>query len=394
MSRASEIPASNRAARAFGTVCFIVLTTMALISITGCSVRPAEQDVVERAPSFPAGTEDTGRYFELKLYYGTDRAETTVFPASWSSSKRSAHKFSGLRNDSGIVTYGTVRVSIPYTHEVGELDDRLFASDDPARSIVLLSAKNENVSSWVSQLRQELGSSTGRSALVYIHGYNVSFRDAARRCAQLAFDLEFSGVPMFFSWPSMDSTQLYTIDEATIEWTMPHLIEFLRTAIGEVDAQNVYIIAHSMGARATARALEALSRTDAELFERVKHVIFAAPDIDADVFKSQILPSFVSLTDLTLYASAGDVPIGASNFVHRYPRAGSAGETILVSAPLVTIDATGLDTSFLGHSYYATTEPMIGDIKEIIAGLPIDSRSLIRRSARGHYYEFRPEVIP
>jgi len=30
----------------------------------------------------------------------------------------------------------------------GELDDRLFASDDPTRSIVLLSAKNESVSSW------------------------------------------------------------------------------------------------------------------------------------------------------------------------------------------------------------------------------------------------------
>lgn len=122
-------------------------------------------------------------------------------------------------------------------------------------------------------------------------------------------------------------------------------------------------------------------------WNRVKHVIFAAPEIDADVFKSQILPSFVRLTDMTLYASAGDVPIGASNFIHRYPRAGSAGETILVSAPLVTIDATGLDTSFLGHSYYSTTEPMIVDIREIIAGLPIDSQSLIRRSARGQFYE-------
>jgi esterase/lipase superfamily enzyme len=35
-----------------------------------------------------------------------------------------------------------------------------------------------------------------------VHGYNVSFDDAALRTAQLAYDLTFDCPAAFFSWPS------------------------------------------------------------------------------------------------------------------------------------------------------------------------------------------------
>ena len=50
---------------------------------------------------------------------------------------------------------------------------------------------------------------TGRDqAFIYVHGFQTSFDQAARRAAQLAYDLDFDleadfrGVPMLFSWPS------------------------------------------------------------------------------------------------------------------------------------------------------------------------------------------------
>jgi esterase/lipase superfamily enzyme len=35
-------------------------------------------------------------------------------------------------------------------------------------------------------------------ALVFVHGYNVNFNDAVRRAAQIAYDLEFAGIPMVY----------------------------------------------------------------------------------------------------------------------------------------------------------------------------------------------------
>ena len=44
-----------------------------------------------------------------------------------------------------------------------------------------------------------------RSALIFVHGYNVSFQEAALRAAQIGFDLSVKGAMAFFGWPSQGS---------------------------------------------------------------------------------------------------------------------------------------------------------------------------------------------
>jgi esterase/lipase superfamily enzyme len=56
-----------------------------------------------------------------------------------------------------------------------------------------------------------------RDALIFVHGYNVSFQEAALRAAQIGFDLSVKGAMAFFSWPSQGATAHYSADEATIE---------------------------------------------------------------------------------------------------------------------------------------------------------------------------------
>ena len=48
---------------------------------------------------------------------------------------------------------------------------------------------------------------------VFVHGYNVTFEGAAQRTAQIAYDLKFSGAPIFYSWPSQARTLEYTVDD-------------------------------------------------------------------------------------------------------------------------------------------------------------------------------------
>jgi esterase/lipase superfamily enzyme len=71
----------------------------------------------------------------------------------------------------------------------------------PSKHIVVLSVKPLDRVAWSTSLRTAMKPWT-REALVFVHGYNVTFETAARRTAQLAYDLNFRGVPLMYSWPS------------------------------------------------------------------------------------------------------------------------------------------------------------------------------------------------
>jgi esterase/lipase superfamily enzyme len=72
------------------------------------------------------------------------------------------------------------------------------------------------------------------------------------------------------------------------------------------------------------------------------------------------------VADLTLYASAKDRALNASMGFHRYPRAGDAAPGIFVQKQVESIDASSVDTDFLGHSYVAESLELIEDLKQLI----------------------------
>jgi len=171
--------------------------------------------------------------------------------------------------------------------------------------------------------------SVGKSALVFVHGYNVSFVDAARRTAQMTYDLQFTGAPIFYSWPSAGKTQDYAVDETNVEWSGPHLTQFLVDVLSKTDASDVYLIAHSMGNRALANSVADVETGHPELRTKIREIILAAPDIDADTFKNEIAPRIIAAksatTHLTLYASSRDEALMASKVFHGYARGGGCG---------------------------------------------------------------------
>src|SRR5690606_3614266 len=91
---------------------------------------------------------------------------------------------------------------------------------------------------------------------IFIHGYNVTFRDAARRTAQIAYDLKFSGAPVMFSWPAQGDVEDYTIDENSAAWAESQVTQFLEATALASGARRMHIIAHSMGNRIVTKALE------------------------------------------------------------------------------------------------------------------------------------------
>src|SRR4051812_8412529 len=66
-----------------------------------------------------------------------------------------------------------------------------------------------------------------RSAVIFVHGYNVSFEEAALRAAQIGFDLSIKGAMAFFSWPSQGTLGGYAVDAATIEASKDVIADFM-----------------------------------------------------------------------------------------------------------------------------------------------------------------------
>ena len=154
---------------------------------------------------------------------------------------------------------------------------------------------------FYGSLHNRVRRSNARDAFVFVHGFNVSFEDAARRTAQLAYDLQFPGAPIMFSWPSCAEITSYPVDEATIDWVLPHLSQFIENIIVRGKVRTLHLIAHSMGNRALVRVLKDLAISNSSL--RFNQVLMAAPDVDRGEFL-QLTKSIKAVSErITLYAS-------------------------------------------------------------------------------------------
>ncbi len=304
----------------------------------------------------PTGPDSFAR---VNIFYATDRAR--------SGSDRPNDFYGGER---GPLEYGQVEVTVPRIHKPGAIEApsliRLEWSENPERHFVIARIATQTGAEMFSDLRQALQQKKSDEVFVFIHGYNVSFADAAKRTAQIAYDLNFDGVPILYSWPSRASTLSYLSDEAVVRLSGRHLLAFLEQVVAQSGAKRINLIAHSMGNRALADALELLAtgRTaagvTAPLFDEV---VFAAPDEDTGLFAEMVHTIRPLARRLTLYGSDSDLAILASREVHgEAPRAGEGAASMLISRGLDSVDMSALGEDMLGHSYFATSSSALTDI--------------------------------
>jgi len=309
-------------------------------------------------------------------------------PGEWYGNQRDKHAFH----------YGTCEVSVPIDHRMGELESpsvlKLEFQEDPAKHVILRRVEEEPADTFFAGLRASVNKSPRKEALVFVHGYNVTFADAARRTAQMAYDLNFEGAPIFYSWPSQGGFLPYEEDQTNVAWTVPHLKSFLSDIASRSGTGSLHLIAHSMGNRALTGALKSLAVERNKGLPVLNEIVLTAPDIDADIFKSQIVPAIKGVgRRITLYASSTDWALSASKRLHGYARAGESGSGLVVCKGVDTIDVTAVDTNGLGHSYYGDNASCLCDLFDLLKNsMPPDKRPrLYPKEQNGlKYWCFRP----
>jgi len=308
------------------------------------------------------------KYLEFPVFYGTSRKNDSAVPILF-----------GKERDSKLHT-GICKVSIPDAREVGEIPrpnwfTKLIYGESPKRYFTILSNELQDEIKFATHLNEAVLQSDEEDILLFIHGYNVSFDEAMYRSAQLGFDLNFKGAVTCFSWPSRGITASYDADVASAEASAFYFKQYLNILL-QSQAKKVFIIAHSMGNLLLTHALFELCLENKLPDIKIPEVIFAAPDVDADLF-TQKFNTLCGKSRFTLYASDKDKALLASYLLRSgYDRIGQGGMRLKLLNGLETIDASEVDTDFLGHGYFSSTKSLIDDIKMVFYGYKPDKRIL------------------
>lgn len=345
-------------------------TDMTTSEPMGTDVTPAEAgqvvasetEIAKHFPDYDAAV-TAGKVREVTVFYATDRKST-------SDSKSPGAAFGRERADKGQLSWGTCVVSIPKKRKIGSVPGIGVSTrqENPLRHIVLMKLNPLSQDLFVATLRTSVSGARKKELLVFVHGFNVTFENAARRTAQLAVDLEFDGVPVFYSWPAQGelTRAKYQMDQENARLTIPRLEKFLLELVDRSGATAIHLIAHSMGSDALTQALGRIASKRPQSLPIFTDVILTAPDIDRDNF-IQLAEEFKGAGKrFTMYASSNDKALHQANRVNRFPRVGDIRAGVVVVSGIETIDVSPVDRSVIGHFYYGANEPVIRDMRTLI----------------------------
>jgi len=295
---------------------------------------------------------------KLPVYYATNR----------NVEKRSSTKANRFGNKvSGELSYGTVLVNIPSEsyHKRGQLElpgRNIFGWQKVGESDKHFFIETLNSLSESLFLKSAVGED---DILLFVHGYNNSFKDAALRFAQVHHDLQFPGKPVFFSWPSAGGLDNYGDDEQAAAASSAAFAKVITTLLkGISESSNpdakIHLIAHSMGNRVVLKGLYQLDQSTPEGQQLLGHVVLAAPDVGARKF-AEYFPAMGSRSmTVSMYSNPNDLALKASRVKHVESR---AGEGPFFLDLLNNIDSRKADTSILGHGYFSSEDLLLVDLQ-------------------------------
>jgi esterase/lipase superfamily enzyme len=292
----------------------------------------------------------------VPIFFATNRAKTANLDTPFSGEPASE------------IFYGMAPVTIPVDkHRIGHVESphwwNLFPNKDKEHRFVLLEGLEPlTQSAFATQLETLLQSADAKDLLVFLHGYNVTFEEGARRAAQIAYDMKFPGAVILFSWPSAGSAMAYAKDEERAFASADRFAAFLKSLEGG-PWNRVHVMAHSMGNRVLLLGLADNQRPKLPLGQ----VVLTAADVYIPLFQEKF-PKLQGAGRLptTSYASNRDLALWLSSQLHRGSRVGLISGEPFVAPQLDTIDASAVDTGFLGHSYFSEKRSLITDLRLLL----------------------------
>lgn len=376
MPRTNPQTASTAACRARGRMLPLIL--MFVASVLANCARPPELIGVENA-AIPALS--VPGLAQHRIFIASTRQASEVTGAFYSG---------GRAPD---LSLASVEVTVPPNHVTGQLERPRHLPPDPRIEFSVINpVLFRTRASFMTEINHALATRPPghRKVLLFIHGYNTSTSDAILRLTQFIEDTGYQGVPVLFTWASAAKTPRYVYDLNSALIARIRLKD-MSDILGATDAEGIDIFAHSMG---TFLAMEGLvDAAQADRLgdrKRIDHIVLAAPDIDIDLFKTQIalLPRPI-LEKMYILISKDDSALRLSRRIAGgVPRVGAADAKALESLGPTVVDLSDITDSGSGnHTKFAGSPEVVrligaglntvgrfGDVPgldQFLTGLPI-----------------------
>ncbi|MEL7114092.1 MAG: alpha/beta hydrolase [Pseudomonadota bacterium] len=246
--------------------------------------------------------------------------------------------------------YFRAEVSIPPGHVPGQIETA--RQIDPDKHFALVSAEELARRAFIEAI--DAAPNTADMVGIYVHGYNTSILKAGLRVTQLQEDFDVPHPLVAFAWPSSGEFRGYVYDRDSVLFARDGLEALIRQIHAQT-GKKIMILAHSMGTHLTMEVLRQIAlRGDGSITGLIDHVILVAPDIDPDVFRSQIAAIDALPQPFVVLSAEQDKALNFSGFLTgRRQRLG----TVQRAPDLEARGVTFVDVGWLGAGGVQHTIP-------------------------------------
>ncbi len=240
-------------------------------------------------------------------------AGASLVPVLVATKRKRSTTDPGEMFDSGLgdeTSYASIAISVPPdpARKIGEVQWPPTSPGDPQQSFVTVSANYLDKQSFGAALSIAARKSRHGKVLLFVHGFNNRFDEAVYRFAQIVHDSKAPAVPVLFSWPSQGVAGLraYQDDLENATNSREALEETLDGIAADANVKEVTIVCHSMGCFLTLEALHSKALRAGKIGSKVKNVLLVAPDVNINLFRTQMREMGSARPRFALFLSQDD----------------------------------------------------------------------------------------
>ena len=283
------------------------------------------------------------------------------------STRKSEHGPDAQKTSTEGPRYALATLTIPPGHKPGSIEQPMWGSGNAKSDIVVQSQRDLDSDEFKAELASHVSGRVGvnRDVLIFVHGFNTNYDEARLRAAQVAADSHFGGVPVLFTWPSQNAVLGYVYDKDSATASRDALQDLIAEISATPGVGKIHVLAHSMGGWL---AMEALRQSaiagHRDLDGHLGEVMLASPDIDMDVFASQMAK--LRPAKVTVFATANDRALSlSSTLAQARQRVGAinpanpADRAKVEALGAQAYDLSSYSDGFIDHGAYAVTPDVL-----------------------------------
>lgn len=282
--------AGARILKSTAAAILIVLST----ALTGCGSRPGPE-VLATVMTVPYDAE------QVKVYAVTTRNRVSADSNVFDAGKATA------------ANYAEFTVSIPPNHKPAQIEWPKGKKVNPAKDFAVTGQSILSAASFHETIHP--GKNPSNKIGVFVHGYNYNFQESLFRLAQISHDAKLDRTPILFSWPSQAAVAGYVADKEAATYSRDYLAALLIEAAEGRGEGDIAVFGHSMGGWLVVETLRQLKLQGRDDVLSKLSVILAAPDIDEDVFRTQMAVVGKMKQPMTILVSGDDRALAVSKLI-------------------------------------------------------------------------------